>query len=68
MTENMSTASVPASYITNANVVPNQIFVLDDVFNSLDTPLANGLAGSAINMQSVEFGNHRYEEVWMNLE
>lgn len=58
------TPSMPASAATDDNVIPDQIVVSDDDFDALDAPLANELLERALNVQPVEPGHYRYEEVW----
>lgn len=64
----LSTPSTPASPVASRNVISVPILVLDDELTTMDTLLANELAGSAFNMQVVELRQYRCEEVSLSVE
>lgn len=54
---------MPAFFVPSGNVTPDPIFVSDDEFKALDTPLGDKLRGSAVVVQWVKLRYYRYEDM-----
>lgn len=61
----MSTPSMTTSPVPGANIIPDQIVVLDDKYAAFDALLANNLHSSALNVQTVQLMHCHYKEVWI---
>lgn len=59
---------MPTSPVHGANVIPDLIVMSEDKPNALDAPLANDIAGSAVNVLSVKLKHKRYEPEWLSIE